>query len=953
MESKRINCVRKLLTFTFSFEAAIAMLCCAPFAPTGAAGIADSEKTAPRHAAANAESPAEAAVKAQRKTFRERAERSMFGDAPSIAGNASSGLSASAQSSEAALRQGGGDAEVLPEGRMRVRTRLGRFGPEASILLKPVAVSPHRPNRIVRYTSSGIPVSERRDRLVQFSKELAARYREEMQRKVEAGEMPAPPKRKTQAEIWAEKNAEVLERRRKFGRETSENFVIAGTSPEQSRLYYRDSTYITFVNGKAVPVVDAPQEKLPDGWLEKAAYEKALRSPEKDTAAVPPAHKSRKDPSIANAEPALPSNESGALAEPTGKRTNVFSDLSAHEEGGEGGKARKSGSDLIREFFPDAAHQKRPSDAEIIREPGRRADRSSHTPRTSDEANKAIRAAFPDRLSFHSQPTAMPGQKQRGRIRSFFDRVFAFASNAAYAAEPSNMAVSAFDEMAKAIAEDRLRIEKQVNAVGEANDFRKAEKRRADDALEAEAQSCLQCRMTNEDEKDWAAAFAQMTAQGGEARATEQDIPKPERLSPEREAILNAALAVPAEMKMLDDDVSNASNRRLDEIVSWMGDPSHPASIVSALRQGLEENPVVLNYVPDAAARLGVMTAEDDAAQKDPLGTATLVFISFSLGESELLDLFERNADKDDVTLVFRGIPDGMTFAEGVARIQELASQFDPMPNVVIDPTLFRDYGIRAVPTVARIREAPGTVRVRKPGEKQRKAGELIAKATGLHSDVWVKSQIEAGRTGDLGEQGEAREILERDLIEVAKERVLQIDWEEKKARAAKRAWANLQYEHLPTAAETATRLIDPTILVEKDILDLNGNAIRKAGERVNPMDIRPFTLALFVFNPLVEAELKIVEAELPALKRSHPNVMLIATDMVKDETGWDAYVRLTDRLESHVFLLTPEVRERFALRATPSIVTGDNEKKVFVIREIAPQAAPSSEGPKEGAHLQ
>ena len=135
-------------------------------------------------------------------------------------------------------------------------------------------------------------------------------------------------------------------------------------------------------------------------------------------------------------------------------------------------------------------------------------------------------------------------------------------------------------------------------------------------------------------------------------------------------------------------------------------------------------------------------------------------------------------------------------------------------------------------------------------------------------------------------------------------------------------------------------RTIDPTILVEEDILDLNGNAIRRAGDRVNPMDIRPLTLALIVFNPLVESELKVVEAELPKLKKKHPEVMLLATDMVKDETGWDAYTRLTDRLDSHVYLLTPEVRERFLLRATPSVVTGDNERKLFVVREIAPEVS-------------
>lgn len=386
------------------------------------------------------------------------------------------------------------------------------------------------------------------------------------------------------------------------------------------------------------------------------------------------------------------------------------------------------------------------------------------------------------------------------------------------------------------------------------------------------------------------------------------------------------------------------------EIASIAGDPDHPASFYAAMEAALKAHPEVLDRIPDAASRLGTLSAEEDAAQADPNGTGTLVFASFSLGEAELKDLFARNAGKSDVTLVFRGIPDGMTFGEGVKRIQGLAAQFDPMPNVVIDPTLFRRFGIKAVPAVARVRERPGRIRARSADGQDRDGPELVAMASGLHSDVWVKMQIEAGRKGNLGVQGEVREIAERDLIEAAKERILAIDWEAKKEHAAKRAWAGLPYEHLPTAVWSETRRLDPTILVERDILDLNGNAIRRAGDRVNPFDIRPFTLALVIFNPLVEAEVQTVEAELPALKMRYPQVMLLATDMVKDETGWKAYERLTDRLDSHVYLLTSEVRERFELRATPSIVTGDNRAKRFIVREIVP-GADASGSVGEGEH--
>lgn len=99
------------------------------------------------------------------------------------------------------------------------------------------------------------------------------------------------------------------------------------------------------------------------------------------------------------------------------------------------------------------------------------------------------------------------------------------------------------------------------------------------------------------------------------------------------------------------------------------------------MKQALEDNPAIYEHVPDIAERLGLMTEDDKAALEDPLGNGTLIFLSFSLGEREILDVFERNAGKDDVRLIFRGFPKGVSFADGIKDIQRLASQFDPMPK--------------------------------------------------------------------------------------------------------------------------------------------------------------------------------------------------------------------------------------------------------------------------------
>ena len=66
------------------------------------------------------------------------------------------------------------------------------------------------------------------------------------------------------------------------------------------------------------------------------------------------------------------------------------------------------------------------------------------------------------------------------------------------------------------------------------------------------------------------------------------------------------------------------------------------------------------------------------------------------------------------------------------------------------------------------------------------------------------------------------------------------------------------------------------------------------------------------------------------------PNPVLIATRIDK-EKGWDSYKALTDRMQEHVYVLNTDVQERFEIEATPSVVTADNTKHVFVVQELGP----------------
>lgn len=115
-----------------------------------------------------------------------------------------------------------------------VRTRLGKFGPMATVKLPPFKVMP-RFEGVTGYTDTGRPISRRKKLVLDQARALAAQWEAEYQQAVKEGRAKPRPKVKTQAERWAEENERILEEERRYGRKTTQNFVIPGMTPEQSR----------------------------------------------------------------------------------------------------------------------------------------------------------------------------------------------------------------------------------------------------------------------------------------------------------------------------------------------------------------------------------------------------------------------------------------------------------------------------------------------------------------------------------------------------------------------------------------------------------------------------------------------------------------------------------------------------------------------------------------------
>lgn len=370
------------------------------------------------------------------------------------------------------------------------------------------------------------------------------------------------------------------------------------------------------------------------------------------------------------------------------------------------------------------------------------------------------------------------------------------------------------------------------------------------------------------------------------------------------------------------------------------------ADVLTVLGDILEANPEIFEAIPDADKRLQRLRGDVyDIAPPNPKGEQTFIFVSYSLSEEVLKEIIQRNGERSDVTLVMRGVPKGMRIDNGMKKMQEIANSVTPSVPLILDPPLFDVYGITHVPTVVRAGRTPSKSLMNPNDPKGRRYAPMVAKVEGLHNDQWLLEQIEAGERGDLGQQGNVKEITEPNLIDEMKRRVALIDWDKKKKEAVKRFWKKQTFKVYPTASEQRIREFDPSILVERDFNDLAGRPIRRAGDIVNPLQIRPFTQTVLIFNPLSEDEMERVEAFRKAFKEAGKlNLVLIATQMDK-EASWDGYKALTDKLDAHVFMMTPEIEYQWHIEKTPAVVTADNNRHVFLVEELGPVVSDKEAG--------
>ncbi|WP_036267543.1 TrbC family F-type conjugative pilus assembly protein [Methylocaldum szegediense] len=347
-------------------------------------------------------------------------------------------------------------------------------------------------------------------------------------------------------------------------------------------------------------------------------------------------------------------------------------------------------------------------------------------------------------------------------------------------------------------------------------------------------------------------------------------------------------------------------------------------ALLEALRQA--ERPAWLDRNPhrEAAERQARETV--DAAPKPDLpglpvpppggaGRRIVIYVSSALGRDALKDVFEAAAGQSDVLIVFRGPRPGQKITTFVAELRDLLKEIEPAPNVGLDPHRFRTHDVTTVPVMM-----------------LEDGGRVLARVRGVTGIDWFRRQLAAGRRGDLGAQGPVLEVAEIDLIEEMQRRLAAIDWHDKKRQALTRFWDRARFVELPETTENRDRSIDLTVTAPRDLIAPDGTVVVRAGETVNPLDKRPFTLRMVVFDGTRPDQ---VETAARLGQEADGKRVVYITTRLEREDGWNALAALERRLENPVYLLTPDVRSRFQLERVPAVVEADGT--LIRVRELRP----------------
>jgi conjugal transfer pilus assembly protein TraW len=278
-----------------------------------------------------------------------------------------------------------------------------------------------------------------------------------------------------------------------------------------------------------------------------------------------------------------------------------------------------------------------------------------------------------------------------------------------------------------------------------------------------------------------------------------------------------------------------------------------------------------------------------------------IVLATFNMPEKDMEYLFEQ-MDAAEGVILFRGMhKEDKSLMNTFARLRDYSKKYKKV-KVAIDPKEFERFAKKISPVFV----------YKKNGH------EYIVK--GMVSPKSIIDDVDKNEAKSIqGMKGPVYEITEKDILEVLKERMSAINWEEKKQGAQDRFWKKnaVFVEDLPKTTKYNERYVDLTVVVTKDQI-YNGLLYAKAGTEINPFSKMSLHTTLFIIDPLDVEQLALAKKLSKTAKTLGVKFILTRVDR---EHGWEHFGKLYEYLGTNTFLLNKELVERFHIEKTPSVL--------------------------------
>ena len=332
-------------------------------------------------------------------------------------------------------------------------------------------------------------------------------------------------------------------------------------------------------------------------------------------------------------------------------------------------------------------------------------------------------------------------------------------------------------------------------------------------------------------------------------------------------------------------------------------------------KQPRKPDAIDLLFEGNRLAKIKDQSRNSGKTEQDPIGTV-YYFLSFSMPKTILADAI-KTLGKNEVA-VFRGPVVGEDMKDFARRLHELlgpiSKEKDKQPSIAlqVDPTRFKKCGITAVPATCVTTQN----------------GFLVAH--GIMSGDYLLRRAQSpdrhlGRTWD---------IIEIDLAEELRKRILGIKKEDFMRETVKSVFIDREYLKLPKTRVAAAFTFDPTVIRTNDMI-VGDKIIAKAGQRYNPLGERGLSKSYVIFDASDAAQINLAHTLVQTLQSQNKRVKVMITDFPSHKDGFEIIPKLTKQFGTQVSIIDKQIALALRLRSVPSVVEGTFDKRI-IVNEVA-----------------